>query len=320
MKHLALLSVILIALAASLGAQTPCYADYDGPVFDDNTSMGGPWIAIPFTPPAGFTATRLEVFTGEATGLNTLALYTHDAANNQPGSQLMSAIWNATTTTNAWQGAQLSSQIALNAGGTYWLIWIPVGGAQASVDLSVPGLGQPYRASFDNGLTWSVLFQDNSHWKFRIFGTCSSTPIVYCTAGTTSNGCAAAIFASQNPNVAHSAPCQIAVANVEGQRAGIIFYGLAQTTQPWCSQGGGSSFLCVKAPTVRTGVQSSGGALGSCNGSLALDWNAYQLAHPTALGAPWTAGERVYLQGWFRDPTSCKTTSLSNALELTYLP
>jgi hypothetical protein len=320
MKHLAWLAVIVLALASNLGAQTPCYAENDGPVFADNTSMGGPWIAIPFTPPTGFTATRLEVFTGEALGLNTLALWTHDAVNNQPGSQLMSAVWNSTSTTNAWQGNLLSSQLALTAGQTYWLIWIPVGGAQASTDTSAPGLGQPYRASFDNGLTWSVLFQDNNHWKFRIFGLCSLPPIVYCTAGTSSNGCAATIFASQNPDVANSVPCQIAVAVVEGQRAGIIFYGLAPTTQPWCSQGGGSSFLCVKAPTVRTGVQNSGGVLGSCNGSLALDWNAFQAAHPGALGAPWNVGEKVYLQGWYRDPTSCKTTSLSNALELTYQP
>jgi hypothetical protein len=82
----------------------------------------------------------------------------------------------------------------------------------------------------------------------------------------------------------------VVVALVEGQRAGIVFYGLAPTLQPWCSMGGGSSFLCVKAPTTRLGVQNSGGALGSCNGSLSFDWNAYQLANPSGLGAPWSAG------------------------------
>jgi hypothetical protein len=159
-------------------------------------------------------------------------------------------------------------------------------------------------------------------WRigFETYMNGSSGPTAYCTSGTTSNNCAASISANGNPNVAHSLACQVSIQNVEGQRAGIIFYGLAQTVSPWCSQGGGSSILCVKAPTKRTGVQLTGGTLNSCNGTLTLDWNAYQQSHPGALGAPWVAGEKAYLQGWFRDPQSCKTTSLSNGLELTYLP
>jgi len=145
-------------------------------------------------------------------------------------------------------------------------------------------------------------------------------PTVYCTSGTTSNGCTASIAASANPNVAHSTPCQITISNVEGQRTGIVFYALSPLSQSWCSAGGGTSFVCVKAPTQRTFAQNSGGTQGRCDGSLALDWNAFQLANPLALGAPWIAGAKAYVQGWFRDPPSCKTTSLSNAVELTYQP
>ena len=39
-----------------------------------------------------------------------------------------------------------------------------------------------------------------------------------------------------------------------------------------------------------------------------------------ALGQPWTAGAHAWLQGWFRDPPACKATSLSDALEMTYVP
>jgi hypothetical protein len=147
----------------------------------------------------------------------------------------------------------------------------------------------------------------------------STPPVVYCTSGVTTNGCQASISASANPNVSHSNSCQISVANVEGQKSGIIFYGLAQNALPWCSVGG-SSFLCVKSPTARTGTQGSGGTAGACDGSLTLDWNAYQLATPGALGQPWAAGNTADVQGWFRDPPACKTTSLSNAVELTYVP
>jgi len=150
------------------------------------------------------------------------------------------------------------------------------------------------------------------------FGPLVSNPTSYCTAGTSANGCVAAISANANPSVSFAHPCTVTVGNVEGAKSGIIFYGLAQVATPWAS--GSSSYLCVKAPTQRTGTQNSGGTIGQCNGILALDWNAYQSANPTALGVPWTTGISAYCQGWYRDPPAPKTTSLSNALALTYVP
>jgi hypothetical protein len=144
-------------------------------------------------------------------------------------------------------------------------------------------------------------------------------PTVYCTAGTSTNGCVPSISASGNPDVAHASACQISVANAEGQKSGILFYGLSQTSSPWCSIGG-TSFLCVKAPTQRTIAQSTGGTSGACNGALSLDWNAFQLANPASLGQPFAAGDNAYVQGWYRDPPACKTTGLTDAVELTYLP
>jgi hypothetical protein len=146
-----------------------------------------------------------------------------------------------------------------------------------------------------------------------------STPVVYCTPGTTTNGCLASIGASANPNVAHSTPCLVTLTNVEGAKTGIVFYGLTSNVQPWCAIGG-NSLLCVKAPTMRTGVQTTGGTVALCDGTMTLDWNAFQIANPSALGAPWSAGAKAYVQGWFRDPPACKTTSMSDAVELTYVP
>jgi hypothetical protein len=76
----------------------------------------------------------------------------------------------------------------------------------------------------------------------------------------------------------------------------------------------------VKAPLQRTGVQNSGGTTGACDGSLSLDWNAYRASNATALGNPFSAGQSVYAQGWFRDPPSPKTTSLSDALSFVTCP
>jgi len=149
----------------------------------------------------------------------------------------------------------------------------------------------------------------------------TAQPAVYCTAGTTSHGCNASIASDANPSVSLANACNITVINVEGAKSGIVFYGIDNAGDPPSPWGvGGASWLCVKAPTQRTPLQNSGGTFGACDGSFALDWNAFQSSHPLALGNPWSAGAKVYVQAWFRDPLAVKSTNLSNALELTYVP
>ncbi len=155
-------------------------------------------------------------------------------------------------------------------------------------------------------------------WVARFEG---AGPQSYCTASTTASGCSASISANASPSATFATPCVLNVANVDGQRQGLIFYGVDNTgfsPLPWST--GSSSFLCVKPPTQRASIQNSGGAVASCDGTLSLDWNAFHAANPGALGAPFTTGSKVYAQGWFRDPPAPKSTNLSNALELTVFP
>jgi hypothetical protein len=146
-------------------------------------------------------------------------------------------------------------------------------------------------------------------------------PVVFCTASTSTNGCSATISANVVPSVSHATACVVTVANVEGLKSGLLFYGLDNSgfqALPWGT--GGTSFLCVKQPMRRTPAQNSGGTFGACDGSYTLDWNAFQLANPSALGNPWTPGARVYVQAWYRDPPAPKSTNLSDALTMTYVP
>jgi hypothetical protein len=83
---------------------------------------------------------------------------------------------------------------------------------------------------------------------------------------------------------------------------------------------GSTSVLCVKPPTQRTPLQTSTGTTGQCDGAFALDWNAFLASQPTALGAPFAAGDRVYLQCWFRDSGAPGNTNLSNALDVAIWP
>ncbi len=147
----------------------------------------------------------------------------------------------------------------------------------------------------------------------------AQAPTAFCTAGTSTAGCAPSISANVQPNTANNAGCVIAVQGVEGQRSGLIFYGVDNmgfTPQPWAV--GSSSLLCVKPPTRRaSGALNSGGVAGQCNGAFALDWDAFAAANPATLGAPWIAGDKLFAQAWQRDPQAIGNANLSNALELT---
>ncbi len=146
-----------------------------------------------------------------------------------------------------------------------------------------------------------------------------SSTVTYCTAGTSSNGCVPSISATGTPSIAAASGFSINVANVEGQKQGLIFYGISgQTALPWAA--GSTSFFCVKSPTQRMGAQLSGGTFGACDGSLSQDWLAFVAANPGALGAPYSVGQIVNAQAWYRDPPAMKTTNLSDALEFVTQP
>lgn len=157
------------------------------------------------------------------------------------------------------------------------------------------------------------------NWRAQLYTPGGGGSVsTYCASGTTGSGCQATIQGTGTPSASASSGFQIQVSQVEGSQFGVIFYGVSGPQQtPW---NGSSSFLCVQMPAQRTTVQNSGGAPGSCNGQLSLDWLAWIAAHPGALGAPFTAGDTVWAQGWFRDPLTPGTSSMSNGLEFTLAP
>ena len=141
----------------------------------------------------------------------------------------------------------------------------------------------------------------------------------YCTAGVSASGCIPRMTATGLPSASGTQDFEVAVVEMEGSKLGLLFYGVAgPSAQPWGS--GSSSFLCVAPPTQRTGSRSSGGTPGACDGTLTLDWDAWAATHPGALGAPFSAGQTLWVQGWYRDPPSPKGTSLSDALAVTLCP
>jgi sugar lactone lactonase YvrE len=239
----------------------------------------------------------------------------------------------------------LTGNITANAG-----VLAPLGSPNLSPKTAVDALGRVYVSNgwantpSTNGRMWAfnadlsqnlfTLNLDNQNQggpalgadgslivcdRFAVRAYRTPPPVTsYCTAGTTTNGCVPSISGTGTPDANAGSGFTIAVANVEGQKSGILFYGI--TGAQAVAWGTGSSFLCVKAPTQRMGTQTSGGTLNACDGTLSIDWNAFIAANPTSLGCPYSGGETVWAQGWFRDPPSPKTTNLSNALQFTVQP
>ena len=134
----------------------------------------------------------------------------------------------------------------------------------------------------------------------------------YCTAGATSNGCAATMSSTGTPSASAPSGFTVTATSVEGQRQGILFWGFAPKAIQW-----GQTYRCVAAPLQRTGSQTSGGTSGQCDGTLSIDFTAWMQAHPAKAPA---VGEFVYMQAWFRDPPSAKTTSFSDGLRFPICP
>src|SRR6185436_19277844 len=123
-------------------------------------------------------------------------------------------------------------------------------------------------------------------------------PVAYCPAGTSSDGCASMLSTFGSPSLSASSGFEIRATHLPGMRLGVVIYGVTGASQtPW----GGTSLMCVAPPRQRTGLHSTDGTPGACDGALILDFNAWRSAHPFALGAPFAAGDVVYAQAWYRD-------------------
>lgn len=171
--------------------------------------------------------------------------------------------------------------------------------------------------------TFSTVAQAPAATVFRglrlVPGSAAPQVTVYCTAGTTTNNCVPAISGVGAPSISAGSGFSINVSSVEGQKIGLMFYGVTGANAlSWGS--GSTSFLCIKSPTQRLSSQNSGGTAGACGGAYSQDFNAFLAANPTALGQPFSSGDTVWAQAWFRDPPAPKTTNLSDGLEFVLQP
>ena len=135
-----------------------------GDSFNDGVSAGGIPVGMKYVAPAAMSVGRIEIFTGERSGENSIALWSHNAVGDEPGVELASGTW-MMSAENGWQGADLDASVILGAGETYWIVWEPISGAQWTQDLS--GDSVTYKATDDGYASWFGPF--SQPYKHKLF-------------------------------------------------------------------------------------------------------------------------------------------------------
>src|SRR6185295_10980116 len=101
-----------------------------------------------------------------------------------------------------------------------------------------PNLARGLSISVDNNrMTLTALHESSPDDYVIVYDLdvpVATLPVVYCTSGTSGNGCVPSISANANPSTSFANACNIAVANVEGQKTGLFFYGISgPVASPW---------------------------------------------------------------------------------------
>lgn len=139
----------------------------------------------------------------------------------------------------------------------------------------------------------------------------SAAYATYCTAKTSSQGCAPLIGASGIASASSVDSLHVTATNAPATKNGLLVWSVAPN-----GAGFGGGTLCVKAPLKRTAVQNSGGT-SACDGSFTF---AFERVYWTAKGVG--AGQTLYAQWWARDPGFAppNDVSLSAGVSFSILP
>jgi hypothetical protein len=171
-----------------------------------------------------------------------------------------------------------------------------------------------------SGADLQLRVKNNIGWGcfngIQIVDTSATAPVNYCTPGTSASGCQAMLSAIGSASATAASGFSVLAAASEGAKDGLYFYGQAgRQANSW---GNGTSYQCVVTPVKRGGLLTGTGTGGLCDGTFSQDLNARwcpACSHPNHNP---TAGQKMQIQLWYRDPfnTSNQTTSLSDALEV----
>ncbi|HYM82122.1 MAG TPA: DUF4082 domain-containing protein [Candidatus Limnocylindria bacterium] len=129
-----------------------------------------------YVPPQQYTLERIEFYAGGLAGAVTVSVHADDGSGYPTGASLGSVSYGESATLG-WQGANLVPAVALTAGTTYYIKYVPVNGA----DATTAGSGTVIPHSFGDCSTWTgpvpAFF-----WMARFYGmpaVTATTPVTW---------------------------------------------------------------------------------------------------------------------------------------------
>jgi hypothetical protein len=155
--------------------------------------------------------------------------------------------------------------------------------------------------------------------SWELCGVGDPAPDSYCTAGTSLNGCTPSMTYSGLPSASNLSGFAITMINADAHRFCGMIYSLAPAYTPIS---GSSSAFCVASPWQRVvyPLNDSGG-VGTCDGTVSTDLLNFVQTYPGALGAPFSSGETLYIQGFNRDSgNGTRNLNMANGLRVTFIP
>jgi len=183
--------LLFFALSVPVAAQQQCDSRNDDGTLVNNVTTGGPnlLLGMRLVAQSAFTVAAVQVETGLQTGPGTMAIWSHDAVNDRPGSNVSGDGSYAQCPVIAWQGAVLPTPVSLTQGQVFWVVWGMPNGSRTPWSTNPVG-DVPYRGSFDGGATWNGQNNGALPWppkpyKIRLFCPYQTNPIVSVGQGKT---------------------------------------------------------------------------------------------------------------------------------------
>lgn len=181
-----LASVLPFALLAPAVAQRQCFATHDDGTLVTNVSTGGVPIGYRLVAPSALRVNALQVHTGLQAGSATLAIWSHDAARNQPLAVRESASYGQHRI-ESWQGGVLSNPVALAAGEVFWVVWTAPNSSRTNWSTSTSG------TVFYRGLIGGVWNGPANGWgpvaaKIRVYCEPQAGPVQSFGSGQAGTG------------------------------------------------------------------------------------------------------------------------------------
>ncbi|MED5372085.1 MAG: DUF4082 domain-containing protein [Myxococcota bacterium] len=120
---------------------------------DAYTSDAG-WLAFQLSADGDQAIQGVEFYTGEATSLTAIEIWTHDSSSGLPGTPIAGAAFTPTTA-RGYQGVQYDDAVELADGTPYWIVWKPTQAMLASYTRDDGATRLPTTVSWDEGASWN---------------------------------------------------------------------------------------------------------------------------------------------------------------------